>query len=149
MEYWDRVNSVLREFPHKPGQEIHMGKKHIFLDYDLTKYVDNWEMTQNDEIDNYIGPSHRIHIFFARPNDCIFNDNLRKFIELCGTVTNRKVIIHVLKDRDILVKLIKGTVYDLDNCMVIEEDKDKTSLFVNKNNGAFLASAEIIWRVED
>lgn len=150
MNYWDRVKEVLEGYYCASGQEVHMGKKHIFLDYDLSEIVDHWfEYTQISGLDRYIGPSHRIHIFFSRPNKCIYNDKLREFVENCNDVTNRKVIVHVVKSRPLLAKLIKGTLYGLDNCMIIDEDEDKQSTFVNNSGNSFISEITVGWNMGD
>lgn len=129
------------KFQYRTGEVHHLGKKHIYLDFDLTEEVDRF-----DEIG--IENSHRVHIFFSRHNRCIDNDKLADFIVKCGEVTNRPIIIHIPSSRPILGKLVKGTVYYLDNCKIVEEDSDKRTIFVNKDETSSLREITVGWNLE-
>ena len=126
------------KFQYRTGEVHHLGKKHIYLDFDLTEEVDRF-----DEIG--IENSHRVHIFFANHNQCIDNDKLADFIVKCGEVTNRPVIVHVPSSRSTLAKLVKGTVYYLDNCRIVEEANDKRTTFVNKDETSPLREIIVGW----
>jgi len=149
MGYWKRVEAAINGFITGPGEEVHMGKKHIFLNYDLSEYVDRFEEYNSSICHPHIGQSHRVHLYFITPNECILNDKLADFIRKCDEAGARKVIIHVPTNRPILSKLVKGTVYGLDNCMVIEEDPDKTSFFVNKSDKSSIQNITVGWNMEE
>lgn len=130
-------------FYYLSGEVYHLGKKHLYLDLDLTEEVDRFDKTG---IEN----SHRVHIFFSRHNVCIDNDKLADFVTKCGEVTNRPVVIHVPINRPVLAKLVKGTVYYLDNCKIVEEYSDKTTTFVNKDHeSSSVREITVGWNLED